>query len=70
MRPSCSSSVAPQPCSSGSVPSSAGVPERASTACSAPFSIAKIVLPSVLTMSGSSTPASSTVPLILPITLV
>jgi len=52
------------------VPSSAGVPERASTACSAPFSIAKIVLPSVLTMSGSSTPASSTVPLILPITLV
>ena len=40
--------------------SSRGVSERASTACSVPFSSAKIVFPSVLTMSGSSTPASWT----------
>jgi hypothetical protein len=39
---------------------SRGASARASIACSVPFSIAQIVLPSVLTVSGSSTPASCT----------
>ena len=55
-----SSSVPPHASSSGSVASSAGASARASTACRLPLASAKIVRPSVLTMSGSSTPASCT----------
>ena len=55
-----SSIVAPKDSPSDSVPSSLGTSPRASTACSVPLAMAKIVRPSVLTVSGSSTPASCT----------
>ena len=54
------SSSCPKPCSSGSIPTTAGPGPLASIARSSLPATAKIVAPSVLARSGSSTPGSWT----------